>query len=79
MEKLLVISLLLILNSVATSQPVTDPVAFLRCLERQPTDPASLNSAVAYIPTNSSFTTVLRNRIPNLRGARMRPRTLSSG
>ncbi|KAH0917853.1 hypothetical protein HID58_025513, partial [Brassica napus] len=43
--------------SIATSQPVTDPVAFLRCLERQPTDPASPNSAVAYIPTNSSFTT----------------------
>ncbi|ESQ33785.1 hypothetical protein EUTSA_v10009705mg [Eutrema salsugineum] len=67
MEKLLVTSLLLIAISVATSQPVTDPVAFLRCLERQPTDPASPNSAVAYIPTNSSFTAVLRRRIPNLR------------
>ncbi|CAH2034584.1 unnamed protein product [Thlaspi arvense] len=67
MEKLLVLSLLLISTSIATSQSVTDPVAFLRCLDRQPTDPTSPNSAVAYIPTNSSFTAVLRRRIPNLR------------
>ncbi|VVA93121.1 unnamed protein product [Arabis nemorensis] len=67
MEKLLLISLLLISTSIATSQSVTDPTAFLRCLDRQPTDRTSPNSAVAYIPTNSSFTTVLRRRIPNLR------------
>ncbi|EOA36913.1 hypothetical protein CARUB_v10011480mg [Capsella rubella] len=68
MDKLHVISLLLLISaSVTTSQPVTDPIAFLRCLDRQPADTASPNSAVAFIPTNSTFTAVLRRRIPNLR------------
>ncbi|CAH2034593.1 unnamed protein product [Thlaspi arvense] len=67
MEKLLVIYLLLISVSVATSQSVTDPETFLRCIVREGLNPPSFTSDVTYIPSNSSFTAVLRRRIPNLR------------
>ncbi|ESQ33784.1 hypothetical protein EUTSA_v10007354mg [Eutrema salsugineum] len=67
MEKLLLVSLLLISVSVATSQPIPDPATFLRCIVREGSNPQTFTSAVTYIPTNSSFTAVLRRRIPNLR------------
>ncbi|XP_010501670.1 PREDICTED: reticuline oxidase-like protein [Camelina sativa] len=65
MKKLLVICLLLISVSVATSQ--TDPETFLRCLVKEGSNPQVFISDVTYIPSNSSFTTILRRRIPNLR------------
>ncbi|KAL1205039.1 Berberine bridge enzyme-like 10 [Cardamine amara subsp. amara] len=68
MKNLLIISLLLISVSLATSQSVTNQLAFVQCLQQPPTrfEPSS-TSDVVYIPTNTSFTTVLRRRIPNLR------------
>uniref|UniRef100_A0A1J3GY75 Reticuline oxidase-like protein n=1 Tax=Noccaea caerulescens TaxID=107243 RepID=A0A1J3GY75_NOCCA len=67
METLVVIYLLLISVSVATSQSVTDSATLLQCLVREGSNPQNFISAVTYIPTNSSFTAVLRRRIPNLR------------
>ncbi|KFK44884.1 hypothetical protein AALP_AA1G315500 [Arabis alpina] len=67
MEKLLVIIYLLISVTLATSQSVTDPTTFLRCIIQQGSNPPDFTSSVTYIPTNSSYTTILRRRIPNLR------------
>ncbi|CAA7014222.1 unnamed protein product [Microthlaspi erraticum] len=64
METLVVIYLLLISVSVTTSQSVTDSATLLQCLVREGSNPQNNISTVTYIPTNSSFTAVLRRRIP---------------
>ncbi|CAA7014242.1 unnamed protein product [Microthlaspi erraticum] len=64
METLVVIYLILVSVSVATSQSVTDSATLLQCLVREGSNPQNNISTVTYIPTNSSFTAVLRRRIP---------------
>ncbi|EOA38837.1 hypothetical protein CARUB_v10011178mg [Capsella rubella] len=67
MEILLIFYLLLISVSFTTSQSQTDPETLLRCLIKEGSNPQNFLAEVTYIPSNSSFTTVLRRRIPNLR------------
>ncbi|XP_010519044.1 PREDICTED: reticuline oxidase-like protein [Tarenaya hassleriana] len=66
LQKILAFSLLSFFTASYVTSQITPP-DFLRCLDRQPSDPTSPNSAAAYIPSNASFSAVLRRRIPNLR------------
>ncbi|CAN8303848.1 unnamed protein product [Cochlearia groenlandica] len=67
MKSLLITCVLLISLSFTTSQSVSDPATFLRCIIEKGLNPPSFTSDVTYIRSNSSFTAVLRRRIPNLR------------
>ncbi|KAL0666813.1 hypothetical protein Bca4012_029517 [Brassica carinata] len=61
---------LITIPRVSSSSPsLTVPHHFLQCLDTQPSDHGSPNSATAVIPTNSSFSANLMSAVRNLRFA----------